>query len=282
MTTVTFDGHGGLRLVADRRGRGAPVLLLHGGGQTRHAWSGTAAALAQAGFESVSVDLRGHGDSGWAPDRDYRVGAFVGDLAAAIGQFDVPPIGIGASMGGLVLLHGAASLPPGSLRALVLVDIAPKMEPEGVSRIVGFMTAYPDGFATVEDAADAVAAYMPHRPRPQDLSGLRKNLREREDGRWVWHWDPAMLGEKNMAGERDARGLEDAARALDLPTLLVRGTRSDLLSEDGVRHFQSLVPHSEFVDVSGAGHMIVGDRNDAFTSAILGFLGRFRPSTLLV
>ncbi|MBT9559023.1 MAG: alpha/beta fold hydrolase [Myxococcales bacterium] len=251
--------------------------MLHGGGQTRHAWAGTAAALAREGFQSLSVDLRGHGDSGWAPDGDYSVGAFVGDLAAAIRQFDAPPIGIGASMGGIVLLHGAASLPPGSLRALVLVDIAPKMEPDGVSRIVGFMTAHPEGFATVDAAADAVAAYLPHRPRPQDLTGLRKNLRERPDGRWVWHWDPAMLGETNMAGERDVSRLEDAARALAIPTLLVRGTQSDLLSEDGVRHFQMLVPHAEFVDVGGAGHMIVGDRNDAFTSAIMGFLGPFRP-----
>lgn len=277
MTRVTFDGHGGLRLAGDRRGHGTPVLMLHGGGQTRHAWAGTAAALAREGFQSLSVDLRGHGDSGWAPDGDYSVGAFVGDLAAAIRQFDTPPIGIGASMGGIVLLHGAASLPPGSLRALVLVDIAPKMEPDGVSRIVGFMTAHPEGFATVDAAADAVAAYLPHRPRPQDLTGLRKNLRERPDGRWVWHWDPAMLGETNMAGERDVSRLEDAARALAIPTLLVRGTQSDLLSEDGVRHFQMLVPHAEFVDVGGAGHMIVGDRNDAFTSAIMGFLGPFRP-----
>lgn len=185
-------------------------------------------------------------------------------------------------MGGLVLLQSAAALPPGSLKALVLVDIAPKMEPEGVSRIVGFMTASPEGFATVSDAADAVAAYMPHRPRPTDLSGLQKNLRQRSDGRWVWHWDRAILLETNMAGDRDVTRLEDAARSLSIPTLLVRGGRSDLLSEEGVRHFRALVPHAEFIDVSGAGHMIVGDRNDAFTTAIMGFLGRFRSEASLV
>ncbi len=282
MRRVSFQGHNGLLLVGDRHGYGTPVVLLHGGGQTRHAWSATAMALARSGFDCLSQDLRGHGDSEWDPNGDYRTEAFAGDVAAALAQFGEAPIGVGASMGGLVLLQSAAALPPGSLKALVLVDIAPKMEPEGVSRIVGFMTASPEGFATVSDAADAVAAYMPHRPRPTDLSGLQKNLRQRADGRWVWHWDRAILLETNMAGDRDVTRLEDAARSLSIPTLLVRGGRSDLLSEEGVRHFRALVPHAEFIDVSGAGHMIVGDRNDAFTTAIMGFLGRFRSEASLV
>src|SRR5205085_10912095 len=78
-------------------------------------------------------------------------------------------------------------------RALVLVDVAHQVELEGRNRIGTFMTGAPDGFASLEEAADAIAAYNPHRPRPTDLSGLAKNLRQREDGRWVWHWDPRFV-----------------------------------------------------------------------------------------
>ena len=140
------------------------------------------------------------------------------------------------------------------------------------------MTGHLDGFASLEEAADAIAAYNPHRPRPKDLSGLAKNLRQREDGRWVWHWDPAFVsGKFGSADETRASvvqpdRLERAVDALRIPTLLVRGRRSDLLSEEGAREFLARVPHAEYADVAGAGHMVAGDRNEVFNRAILGFL----------
>jgi pimeloyl-ACP methyl ester carboxylesterase len=138
-----------------------------------------------------------------------------------------------------------------------------------------------DGFATLEEVADAVHAYNPHRPRPTDLSGLRKNVRQRGDGRWYWHWDPAFITGRPFDDEarvRQLRGdlLDDAARSLTVPTLLVRGRQSDLLSEDGAQAFLALVPHAKYVDVGGAGHMVAGDRNDAFNDAVVDFLGEVR------
>jgi peroxiredoxin len=139
-----------------------------------------------------------------------------------------------------------------------------------------------DGFASLQEVADAVAAYNPHRPRPADLSGLRKNVRQRADGRWVWHWDPRFQTgprEHNMDGHLSmvrAERLDTAARTLTAPVLLVRGKVSDLLSEEGARQFLALVPDAEFVDVEGAGHMVAGDRNDHFNNAVVGFLGRTR------
>jgi len=278
--TLRLAGDGGLELAGEIRGAASapPVLLLHGGGQTRHAWGGTAEAVARAGWRAISVDLRGHGESAWDPEGNYEFEAFAADLAALVGDLDAPPVLVGASLGGIASLLAVGDLGVDA-RALVLVDVAARLEPEGVDRIVGFMTARPEGFASLEEAADAVAEYLPHRRRPRDLSGLAKNLRRGEDGRWRWHWDPRfLLGRRPRSREPGApERLEKAARALRIPTLLVRGRLSDLLSEAGARHFLELVPHARYADVSDAGHMVAGDRNDRFTRAVLEFLTHHVP-----
>jgi pimeloyl-ACP methyl ester carboxylesterase len=267
----------GLVVVLERFGRSSerpPVLLLHGGGQTRHSWSGTAGQLAARGYEAWTMDLRGHGDSDWAGDGDYTTDAMVEDLDAVCAEIGRPPVLVGASMGGMVGLVSEGSLRPGRFRGLVLVDIATQLEAAGVERIVGFMSAAPDGFATLDEAADAIAAYRPNRPRPSNLDGLRKNLRRGDDGRWRWHWDPAFLSGKSRDGRTDVDTLGDAARSLTVPTLLVRGRLSDMLSLDGVAAFRQQCPHARFVDIADAGHMVVGDRNDAFTAAVIDFVDR--------
>ena len=285
MSELVFVGHGGVRLVGEAIGDASapPVLLLHGGGQTRHAWDETARTLAASGRRAIAVDQRGHGDSQWAPDGDYTLDAFAADvraMARAVGTTRRPAI-VGASLGGMSAMVAEAEAEGSIASALVLVDIAPRMEPEGVAKIIGFMRARPDGFATLEEAADAIAAYLPDRPRKTDTSGLAKNLRRGADGRLRWHWDPAFLAPRGRLPHRAGEGdrLTDAARALRIPTLLVRGRRSDLLSEKGVEEFLALVPGARFVDVEGAGHMVAGDRNDAFTAAILPFLAEGAASS---
>jgi pimeloyl-ACP methyl ester carboxylesterase len=280
---IRFTGAGGVTLVGHAVGspHAPPVLLLHGGGQTRHAWGRTARAIAQAGFHAVALDHRGHGDSGWPDDGDYAMATFAEDVrlvAAALGR---PPVAIGASIGGLASLL-AEGEQPGTLAGLVLVDAGPRLEQDGVRKVLAFMSTGLDGFASLEEAADVIAAYNPHRPRPRDLSGLAKNLRQRDDGRWVWHWDPAFVqGKFGSADETRASvvqpgRLERAVDALTIPTLLVRGRSSDLLSEEGAEDFLARVPHAEYADVAGAGHMVAGDRNEVFNRAILDFLDRHR------
>jgi pimeloyl-ACP methyl ester carboxylesterase len=178
-------------------------------------------------------------------------------------------------MGGLaaLLAQGELDSPPAS--ALVLVDIATRMDPGAVMRIVSFMTAFPDGFASLEEAADVVAAYQPHRERPRDLRGLQKNLRQGADGRWRWHWDPAfMTSDRRPAATADNDRLNRAAARLNVPMLLVRGRLSDMVPEEAVAEFLTHVPHAETTDVSGAAHMVAGDRNDAFTSVVADFVLR--------
>jgi pimeloyl-ACP methyl ester carboxylesterase len=284
---VDLDGRDGLRLAADQGGPedGPTVVLLHGGGQTRHSWAGTWRTLVAAGWRTWSLDLRGHGDSAWAGNGDYSLDAFVGDVLAVATALPRPPILVGASLGGLASLVavGESAVQEDTARALVLVDVAHRIEDEGRKRIGAFMTGHIDGFASVEEAADAIAAYNPHRPRPKDLSGLAKNLRQRADGRWMWHWDPEfVIGKFGSADETrssvvDPDRLDKAAGTLAIPTLLVRGRQSDLLSEDGAREFLDRVPHAELADVAGAGHMVAGDRNEIFNRAILDFLDRQRP-----
>ncbi|MGE3619556.1 MAG: alpha/beta fold hydrolase [Acidimicrobiia bacterium] len=286
MGTTTFEGADGLRLVGDEAGPadGPAVLLLHGGGQTRHSWHGTAATLAERGWHAISLDLRGHGDSDWDPDADYTREAFAADITAVARRFDPRPALVGASLGGISAMIAIAAGGGGTevASSLVLVDIAHKTDEAGRLRIRAFMAARPEGFADLEEVADAIAAFNPHRPRPTDLSGLHKNVRQRPDGRYVWHWDPRFLDERGHVDEArstvEPAQLEKAAASLRLPTLLVRGRSSDLLTEDGAQAFLDLVPHAEFADVAGAGHMVAGDRNDVFNRSILEFLERHRPA----
>lgn len=277
---ATFTGAEGNRLEGDVYGHGErTALLLHGGGQTRHAWRATARKLAERGFTAVPVDQRGHGDSAWVDSgsyafRDYGADAIL--LGQAIEQrFGAKPVAIGASLGGLASLHALGDAP--CFSALVLVDITPRMEARGVAHVQNFMMARArEGFASVDEAAESVAAYLPNRTRPPSTEGLRKNLRQRPDGRWYWHWDPRFFdgpGAVNADAEALVPRLEKAARGLTVPTLLVRGGSSDIVSPESAEAFLNLVPHARFVDVSGAGHMVAGDRNDVFAQAILTFLG---------
>jgi pimeloyl-ACP methyl ester carboxylesterase len=272
---LTIPGSG-LRLAADVVGpANAPTLLfLHGSGQTRQSWGTALKQAAKRGYRAISLDLRGHGDSDWSPDGKYTLDSFAADVRQAIDHMGGEPIIVGASLGGIVgLLIAAAPSPP--MRALVLVDITPRVEMSGAKEVSAFMDSAPNGFGSVAEAADAVSAYLPHRQRPKDTSGLKRNLRLR-DGRYYWHWDPAMLqmgrdAESKFGGPNP---LETAARALQLPTLLIRGGRSRIVSEAGVREFLEMVPHAEFVDISDAHHMVAGDANDAFNDAVFTFVDK--------
>ena len=285
--TASFNGAAGNKLVADVYGEsGTPVLLLHGGGQTRHAWTKTAEAIARKGYTAYALDQRGHGDSEWVADGAYAFSDYAADVKAVAAELarrsGAKPIVIGASLGGIAaLLAEGQSERDGSTNlfsALVLVDITPRVDPTGVDKVLGFMRANAEqGFASIAEAAQAVADYLPQRPRPKSHEGLKKNLRLSPDGRWRWHWDPRFLdGPRRAGGDRQAleTALVAAARRIAIPALLVRGASSELVKEAHAKEFLELVPHADYVDVSGARHMVAGDRNDHFAAAVLAFIGR--------
>ena len=276
--TIRIPIAGGLSLAADVAGpKGAPTVVLgHGGGQTRHSWDQAEQQLARAGYYAINYDLRGHGDSDWSTDGDYSLEARADDLAAVV-RFGSPTFAlVGASLGGITAMVAASrGLTPA---ALVLVDIVPKMSPTGVAKIRGFMTANPHGFASLEEAADAISAYYPDRPRPKDLSGLNKNLRLHPDGRYYWHWDLRMMTDQR-ADPAQLIAMLDAADWTDrVPTLLVRGMKSDIVDDDGVEDLRRRIPKLEIADIRGAGHMVAGDKNDEFNGAVIEFLRRVMPA----
>jgi pimeloyl-ACP methyl ester carboxylesterase len=271
---VTFTADDGVRLVGESRGdEAAPlVLLLHGGGQTRHAWTRTAARLAGEGYRVVTYDARGHGDSDWAPDGNYALPTHGRDLLAVLRTLGRPAALVGASMGGTSSLI-ASSDEPDRAWGLVLVDIVPGFAASGVQRVRDFMTGNPEGFANLEEAAAAVSAYNPNR-ESKNPAGLMRNLREGPDGRLRWHWDPKVIGNSPTAETSVMLAARLHSLPETLPLLLIAGANSDVVDDRAMETFQAQAPHAEIVSVAKAGHMVAGDRNDAFGDAISGFLKR--------
>ena len=278
MHTVSFRGVGGLQLVGDEWNRGAQpaagrptILMLHGGGQNRYSWKNTGQILAERGFHVIALDARGHGDSDRAPAGQYTVDVLARDIAEVLEQIGRPVVIVGASMGGLTGILVARDAGPQRVTGLVLVDVVPRFEHEGIERIRDFMTRHVHGFETLEQAADAIAGYLPHRRRPRNLDGLRKNLRQHQ-GRWHWHWDPAFVTATGDGPFAKVDELEQATMAMTIPLLLIRGKLSDVVSPEGVEDFLAKVPQARFVELSDAGHTAAGDDNDAFTDAVVGFV----------
>lgn len=277
MEVQQFEGFEGVKITADVDGDPAaqPIIFLHGGGQTRFSWGKAVREMAALGYYAVSIDLRGHGDSDWSPDGLYSLTRNCEDLKAILRTIDKPPVLIGASLGGVTSLVTLGENPEIKAKALVLVDVVARMIPSGIEHITNFMISGLDGFDSLEAAADAVATYLPHRPRPTDTSGLLKNLREGDDGRLYWHWDPRLMDPaKNTSDLAEMIVRKEAASAhIHIPTLLVRGMSSELVNDEGAAALLALIPHAKETIVSGARHMVAGDKNDAFNAAIEAFLG---------
>jgi pimeloyl-ACP methyl ester carboxylesterase len=274
---VGWVGADGLELRGDIGGDGAVpvVVLMHGGGQTRHSWSGAMDALLGAGYRVINFDARGHGESGWSNNGDYSLEAHARDLLAIVANEPSPVILVGASLGGATAIK--ALLLGFAPAALVLVDIVPKADRRGVQRIRKFMLGHPDGFGAVEEAVEAIANYNHHRPRVTDPSGVMKNLRLRSNGRLYWHWDPQILGDSEEKIAEFEATIDGLKRARTLPVQLVRGGESDIVSDSGVDDLRDALPQLEVFDVAGAGHMVAGDRNDIFNEGVLNFLLRTAP-----
>ena len=251
------------------------ILLLHGGGQTRHSWNATAEKITQVDGCAITMDLRGHGDSDWSHGGDYELSDFSEDVAFLIDTLEIQPSLVGASLGGLVGIYLEGRYSPGSISALVLVDIVPNINVLGAEKIKDFMLEHSKtGFTSLSEVADILSEYNPHREKSSDLEGLKKNLRKRGE-KWFWHWDPLFISSERGKENPDMRNpelLNELCSNISVPMLLVRGKLSDLVTEIQVREFLERFPEASFADVSGAGHMVVGDKNDAFANEVIEFL----------
>jgi len=251
------------------------VILLHGGGQTRHAWGATVEKLSRTGFYAVAIDLRGHGDSDWSKEGDYAIESYRNDLASIIKEIGKPAYLIGASLGGMIALSTAGDPDYKHFcKALVMVDIGVYPNEDGSNEILNFMSSGFKGFDSLEDASNAITSYLPHREKPKDISGLKKNLRLKDDGRYYWHWDPKFIESRtgNIDRSEHRQRQRNYAQSVKVPTLLIRGALSNVVTQEEVDDFLNIITHAEFVEIDKAAHMIAGDRNDIFANAAIEFL----------
>lgn len=276
---VRLASHDGGELAATRfAGSGNPILLAHGFGQTRQSWSRTQSRLARAGHDSLAWDMRGHGQSMRNPPAlPYRAQQFVEDHCSAARILASPPVLVGASMGGLTGMLAQSQQPIFS--ALVLVDVTPRWEASGMDRIRRFMTAFPDGFDSFEQASTLIADYLPHRAVRKSPEQLASLLQHDQGKRLRWHWDPRLLAEFVDGSDALQDELSAAAARIDVPVLLLSGGRSDLVSRRTIEDFLRLVPHASHVVLPDATHMLAGDDNDGFSDALLTFLRAQFPSS---
>ena len=250
------------------------VIFLHGGGQTRFAWDNAAKNISAKGFFVITYDLRGHGDSFWSKEGKYTINDHKEDLESILKSLNRPANLVGASLGGMTSLLFVGDEKLSSFcKTLTMVDIGVYPNQEGSEKILNFMGSATEGFRTLEEAANHISKFLPHRERPKDLSGLHKNLRKKEDNRFYWHWDPKFIeGRKRRNNEDYFKPLEVAANNVEKPTLLIRGALSDVLTEEDKNFFLSIVQHAEFEEIKNASHMVAGDKNDIFQATIYKFL----------
>lgn len=270
--TITLPGDG-LRLVADAIGDqdAPPILFLHGGGQSRHSWRNAARRVAEAGYLGITIDMRGHGDSDWAPDGAYGLEIMASDLCHVLRALDRPAGLVGASRGGQVAL-GAAAAEPARTRLVLLADVGPHIDRQGVAPIRDFMERSMRGFDSVEAAAQALDG-LPGRRRAVDADTLPRALRHGMDGKLYWRWDPRTALPGFLDADRETALMERAASAVHCPVLLVRAEHSDVLTDEGVKAFRRLTPQLRVTMAPGVGHMFTNDQNDAFALPLLDFLG---------
>ena len=272
---MKFKVNSGLNIEATALGKPSDplVVLLPGGGQTRHAWGGTAEKLSEEGFYAVAIDLRGHGDSDWSEEGDYTIESHKDDLLSIIESVGKPASLIGASLGGMISLSAAGDdIFKELCTSLIMVDIGIYPNEEGSNQILSFMDSGSKGFSSLEEASDAISSFLPHREKPTDLSGLNKNLRLKSDGRYYWHWDPRFIQSRSDNRNEYRQRQKDYAESVQVPTLLIRGALSNVVTQEEVDDFLKTITHAEFIEIDKAAHMIAGDRNDIFANAAIDFL----------
>ena len=268
--TVTTNG---LNLhYLDWGNEGKPiVVLLHGLRGHGHSWDDFSAAICQD-YQVLALDQRGRGETDWAKDGDYSTPAFVDDLAGFCDALNLDSfILVGHSMGGRnSMLFGSQY--PEKLKQLVLVDVGPDLDPRGSNRIAQEVINVPEEFDTFED----LFQYMNKQNRFAPERVMRRRLqyasKELPNGKFGWRYDREI---------RESRRRGDVVPTLDLwptlpkitcPTLIVRGTETDLLTPETAQRMVDTLPNGKLVEVEKAGHMVFEDNPEGFFDAVRPFL----------
>jgi len=219
-----------------------------------------------------ALDARGHGDSQWPPDGDYSRQAQARDVADFIEQVARPPAVVaGLSMGGLTGLTLAAARPQ-LVKALIVVDIAPQVEGEGVAAIAAFVRETHEPLEFDEFVRRAMA-FNTRRSEANIRDRLSHNLKPLGDGRWIWKYDPRLVGFADVG--RDLEQLWGEIKKIRCPTLVVRGEESPVVSRQAVERLAEALG-ARIASVGGAGHSVMGDNPSGFLAAVSPFLDSLR------
>ena len=262
-----FVTRAGLRLhVIDHGGAGPDVLLLHAGSAHARWWDFVVPHLG-AGFHVYALDLRGHGESAWAPDGAYRIADYAADLADVIRELGLEnPALAGHSLGSFVALRYAVDHPRG-LSALVVVDGRASLGAASTRYMRLLAMLAPTSYDTLDDA---VASF---RPLPQDtiatpavLAHVARHGMRREHGRWTTRFDRASLG------AHEAFDLRDRLRDFECPVLFIRGEHSTVISKAALAKLSAACRRGQSIELPGAFHHLPIDRPDLLGAAIRRFL----------
>jgi esterase len=259
-----------------------PILMLHGFGVSGHMFDEFAERMRDT-HRLIALDQRGHGDSDWSEEGDYTRDAFVADIEAAREQLGLDRfVLVGHSMGGLNAVAYTVRHPE-RVKALVLVDVGPEAAKEGVDNIMRF-TQGPDELE-FDEFVELAHRFNPRRSIENIRDRMRTRLRQTEGGKWTWKFDKRFR--QKDSGLRVGSELSNDEswqlfRQVRVPTLLVRGSESDVLTEEVAQRAAREMPQARLVTVAGAGHSVPGDNPDDFTAAVREFLqdveaGRFQP-----
>ena len=248
-----------------------PVVFLHGGGLTCRTWDLVCLALRDS-YHCLAVDLRGHGDSDWSPELDYRLDAYVGDLGRLVELLRLERfVLVGMSLGGLVTIaYGGRN--PERLAGVVLVDVGPTVQGEGARRVRDFM-ALPSELDSVEDFVERALSFNPRRDAVLLRQSLLHNLRRLPSGKWTWKYDRRSI-DRGHVEDFEQRGHElwECVGRIACPALVVRGAESNLFSDEDAERLAEAFPRAELARVEGAGHTVQGDNPAELVAVLRRFL----------
>jgi pimeloyl-ACP methyl ester carboxylesterase len=254
----------------DWGGNGHPILFLHGGGINAHTWDVVCLMLRER-YHCIALDQRGHGDSEWSPAIDYGVATQVGDVEGFIEKLGLAnPVLVGQSMGGLnsiayAIRHSA------KMKGLVVVDVGPEINSAGTQRIREFSST-PE-LESLEAFLERAVKFNPIRDPRVLRRSLFYNLRQLPTGKWSLKHDQRRASDDSwrIAAEQRERILSDVAK-INCPTLIVRGGKSDVLTDEAAERFAHMLPHARWVRVENAGHNVQGDNPRGLLDAMNPFL----------
>jgi pimeloyl-ACP methyl ester carboxylesterase len=268
-----FMSHDGCRLQITRWGESGPVcIFLHGSGEGRFVWDDFAPTLAPH-YQSLTVDLRGHGDSDWDASRTYRIESYVRDIVGLLDELGNDFTVVGHSLGGRVAAHVVAKLRTSKrARALVLVDAGPDLQPEAAARIRSDFKEAHRIYATVDDYFDWLEPRRALIPTENLRRFAHRSLRPRHDGTFELKSDPTIVDQHDQ--EDGDAALWTALSQITCPTLVLRGIGSSVLTHDVAQRIARTLPRGHLHTISGAGHALVMENAEGFAKVTRSFLER--------